>query len=36
MLQLPQLKHVESNDPQLYSALKTVVEAVNNLGRGTG
>jgi hypothetical protein len=36
MLQLPQLKHVESADPQLYSALKTVVEAVNNLGRGTG
>ncbi len=36
MLQLPQLKHVESGDPQLYSALKSVVDAVNNLGRGTG
>lgn len=36
MLQLPQLKHVESADPKLYSALKAVVEAVNNLGRGTG
>jgi hypothetical protein len=36
MLQLPQLKYVESSDPKLYSALNRIVEAVNNLGRGTG
>lgn len=36
MLQLPQLKSVESASPKLYSALKSIVDAVNNLGRGTG
>jgi hypothetical protein len=36
MLQLPQLKSVESGDPKLYTALKSIVDAVNNLGRGTG
>ena len=36
MLQLPQLKHIEAGDPRLYSALKSVVDAVNNLGTGTG
>jgi hypothetical protein len=36
MLQLPQLKHIETGDPRLYSALKSVVDAVNNLGTGTG
>lgn len=36
MLQLPQLKHVEAGDPRLYSALRSIVDAVNNLGRGVG
>ncbi|MFZ0821267.1 MAG: hypothetical protein WAM91_14460 [Candidatus Acidiferrales bacterium] len=36
MLQLPQLKHLESADPRLYDALNRIVTAVNNLGRGTG
>ncbi len=36
MLQLPQLKHLESGDPRLYDALNTIVTAVNNLGRGVG
>lgn len=36
MLQLPQLKHVESEDPRLYAALRAIVDAVNNLGRGVG
>lgn len=36
MLQLPQLKSVETANPKLYTALKSLVDAVNNLGRGTG
>lgn len=36
MLQLQQLKHVETGDPRLYSALRSIVDAVNNLGRGVG
>jgi hypothetical protein len=36
MLQLPQLKHLESGDPRLYDALNSIVTAVNNLGRGVG
>ncbi len=36
MLQLPQLKHIESSDPRLYDALNKIVAAVNNLGVGVG
>jgi hypothetical protein len=36
MLQLPQLKSVETGNPKLYTALKSIVDAVNNLGRGSG
>jgi hypothetical protein len=36
MLQLPNLKHLESGDPRLYDALNRIVTAVNNLGRGVG
>lgn len=36
MLQLPQLKHIETGDPRLYTALRSIVDAVNNLGRGVG
>ena len=36
MLQLSQLKHIETGDPRLYNALRSIVDAVNNLGRGVG
>ncbi|MGH9591655.1 MAG: hypothetical protein ACRD5L_01090, partial [Bryobacteraceae bacterium] len=36
MLNLPQLKHVESSDPRLADSLRRIVDAVNNLAIGTG
>jgi hypothetical protein len=36
MLQLPQLKTVESTDPRLADSLQRIVNAVNTLGVGTG
>jgi len=36
MLLLPQLQHVESTDPRLADSLRRIVDAVNNLARGTG
>jgi len=36
MLLLPHLKHVESTDPRLADSLRRIVDAVNNLARGTG
>lgn len=36
MLNLPQLKHVETSDPRLADSLRRIVDAVNTLGVGTG